>query len=170
MNDSKSSRKFLMEQSFSALFALANKAQMKADKCLSLLTSRQLMAMIAIVHLPSGQATLKNVAAKLGNSMPSTSHIIAGLAKKGYLITVANPNDGRSINYVITDKGKNAMITDGREGYAFFDRFFRDFSDAELSALWTLLRKLYRYDGIEHDGFDKDEHLKDNQQHGHPTT
>ncbi len=160
MDDNTPSRKFLMEQSFSTLFALANKAQMNADHCLSLLTSRQLMAMIAIVHLPGRQATLKNVASKLGNSMPSTSHIISGLARKGYITTVANPNDGRSINYVITDTGKNAMMTDGQEGYAFFDRFFHDFSDVELANLWTLLRKLYRYDGIDHDGFDKDEHLE----------
>lgn len=165
MQDENKHRSFLMEQTFATLFSLTNKVQMNADNSFDLLTSRQLMAMIAVIHLPDGQATLQSLANKMGSSKQSTKHIVTSLEKKGYITIETHSNDRRAINIVITKEGKDALMTDGLRGYAFFNELFHDFSDEELDALWVALRKLYRYDGKEQDGFETEvQVLSRNQQ------
>ena len=148
-------RKFLMEQSYATLFSLANKVHTNSDRCFDYLTNRQLMAMIAVLHLPDNEATLNSVAKKLGNSKQSTKHIVSSLEEKGYVTIETNANDKRAINIVITKEGEKALLADGEKGYAFFDELFHAFSNDELDILWSMLRKLYRYDGKEHDGFEE---------------
>lgn len=147
-------RIYLMEQTFATLFSLTNKLQMNGDKCLDALTARQLLAMIAILHLPGERATLKNVAAKLGTSKQSAKHIVANLQAKGCIGVGKNERDKRAVTITITDKGKEILQVDAEKGYNFFDELYRCFSNEELELLWMLLKKLYAYDGKEHDGFE----------------
>lgn len=37
---------------------------------------------------------------------------------------------------------------------------FKDFSAEELEIMWQMLKRLYRFDGEEHDGFEEDSNLK----------
>jgi len=39
---------------------------------------------------------------------------------------------------------------------SFFANLSKDFSIEEMEILWTLLKKLYRFDGEEQDGFEED--------------
>ncbi|MDP4093106.1 MAG: MarR family transcriptional regulator, partial [Bacillota bacterium] len=67
---------FLMQQTYATLFSLANKIQVKGDKYLEGLTSRQYMTMIAIAHLPENETTLNNIARKLGTTKQSVKQLI----------------------------------------------------------------------------------------------
>src|SRR6478736_6047773 len=115
---------FLMQQTYATLFSLANKIQVKGDKSLELLTSRQHMAMVAIAHLPEDETTLNNIARKLGTTKQSVKQLIT-----------------------------------------IMEELFKKFSTEELEIMWKLLKKLYSFDGEEHDGFEEEGNIKMDDDH-----
>jgi len=145
---------FLMQQTYATLFSLANKLQVKGDQHLKHLTSRQLMAMIAIGHLPEDEASLNNIARKLGTTKQSVKQLVTLLENNSYVVSTPSLRDKRAVNVVMTEVGKQVLIEDGMLGMKFFDNLFHDFSQEEMELLWSLLKKLYRYDGEEQDGFE----------------
>ncbi|HPH97596.1 MAG TPA: MarR family winged helix-turn-helix transcriptional regulator [Anaerolineaceae bacterium] len=147
---------FLKQQTYATLFSLANKIQVKGDQCLKYFTGRQMMAMIAILHLPEGKASLNNIAHKLGTTKQSVKQLITVLEKKGYVVTEPNQQDRRAVNITITSTAHQALLEDNEAGLRFFDNLFHEFSPKELETLWTLLKKLYRFDGEEQDGFEEE--------------
>ncbi|GCF94165.1 MarR family transcriptional regulator [Enterococcus florum] len=147
-------RLFLISQTYATLFSATNKVQTAGDEAIEELTSRQLMAFIAIAHLPEGQATLNRIASKLGASKQSTAQIITNLKRRGYLRTERNTADGRAVNIVITETGKAVFNRSNARGWAFLQELFQGFSNEELEVFWKLLRKLYQYDGTQQDGFE----------------
>ena len=147
---------FLMQQTYATLFAIANKIQMKGDKYLEKLTSRQNMAMIAVAHLKEDERTINNVAAKLGTTKQSAKQLIAILEAKGYLITTPSQRDKRAVNLKITEPGQQAMVECAEKGLYFFADLFREFSGEEMEKLWRMLKKLYRFDGHEQDDFEEE--------------
>lgn len=60
--DSDTRELFLMQQIYGTLFTLANKIQVKGDNYIDIITSRQLMTMMSIVHLPEEETTINNIA------------------------------------------------------------------------------------------------------------
>lgn len=74
---------FLMQQTYATLFSLANKLQVKGDQFLKHFTSRQLMAMIAIGHLPEGEASLNNIARMLGSTKQTVKQLIMLIEANG---------------------------------------------------------------------------------------
>lgn len=152
-------RTFLMQQAYSVLFSATNKLQVEGDAALSGLTSRQLMVIIAILHLPEGETTLINISKKLGTTKQSTSQLIAALEKKGIVVTRKSIKDKRSINICINESAYPLIQQCGVEGNAFFDRLFNEFTTEEIQTLWILLKKLYCFDGEQHDGFEDDIHI-----------
>jgi DNA-binding MarR family transcriptional regulator len=147
---------FLSQQNFATLFSLANKLQVKGDLYLKHFTVRQMMAMIAIIHLPEGQASLNNIARKLGTSKQSVKQLINLIEANGYVITVPSGRDKRALNVVITEPGKQALFADNELGMKFFDDLFKGLTLEEMEVLWSLLKKLYRFDGEEQDGFEEE--------------
>ncbi len=147
---------FLRQQTYATLFSLANKIQVKGDQRLEYFTGRQMMAMIAILHLPEGEASLNNIARKLGTTKQSVKQLITLIEKNGYVATVPSQRDKRAVNVVITPAAKQALLVDNEAGLLFFEDLFHEFSQAELETLWTLLKKLYRFDGEEQDGFEEE--------------
>jgi DNA-binding MarR family transcriptional regulator len=147
---------FLMQQVYSTLFSLTNKLQIKGDEYLEGLTSRQLMTMIAIIHLPVDGTTLNNIARKLGTSKQNVKQLVTNMENKGYVVTLPSEYDRRSCNVKITESGKQALLKNGEIGNGFFVDAFKDFSTEELASLWGLLKKLYRFDGEEQDGFEEE--------------
>ncbi|MDR3573418.1 MAG: MarR family transcriptional regulator [Anaerolineaceae bacterium] len=147
---------FLIEQTYATLFSLANKIQVKGDAYLKSLTSRQFMAMMAIVHLPEEQATLNHIARKIGTSKQSVKQMITIIEEKGYVITVPSPRDNRAVNVKITETGRQVLQEDGVSGLKFLTDLFQDFTIEEMEILWSLLKKLYRFDGEEQDGFEEE--------------
>lgn len=115
-----------------------------------------MMAMIAILHLPEGEASLNNIARKLGTTKQSVKQLITLIEKNGYVATVPSQRDKRAVNVVITPAAKQALLVDNEAGLLFFEDLFHEFSQAELETLWTLLKKLYRFDGEEQDGFEEE--------------
>lgn len=150
---------FLMEQTYATLFSVSNKIQVQGDRYLAKLTSRQNMAMIAIAHLKEEEATINNVARKLGATKQSTKQLITILEEKGYLVSCPSPVDKRAVNLKITETGKQAMLECMEKGIYFFTELFRGFSGEELENLWGMLKKLYCFDGEEQDGFEEESEL-----------
>jgi DNA-binding MarR family transcriptional regulator len=145
---------FLRQQTYATLFSLANKLQIQGDKYLESLTSRQFMAMIAIAHLEEDETTLNNIARKLGTTKQSVKQLITIIEKKGYIVIAPSQKDKRAVNIKITESGKQAMLDCGERGMKFFSDLFKDFTVEEMEILWGLLKKLYRFDGEEQDGFE----------------
>jgi DNA-binding MarR family transcriptional regulator len=143
-----------MQQIYATLFSLANKVQLQGDKYIGTLTSRQFMTMIAIIHLPEDQTTLNNIARKLGTTKQSVKQLITIIESKGYISTVSSQQDKRAVNVKITESGKNAMMTCAEKSVKFFTDLFKEFSTQEMDMLWSLLKKMYRFDGEEQDGFE----------------
>lgn len=151
---------FLMEQTYATLFSLTNKLQVQGDQYFKNLTSRQFMVMIAIAHLPENETTLNNIARKLGTTKQSVKQIITIIENKGFVITRPSQQDKRAVNVIITEPGKQVMLECGEIGINFFIDIFKDFTTEEMEILWSLLKKLYRFDGEEQDGFEEDVNLK----------
>ena len=151
---------FLIQQIYGTLFSLANKVQIQGDKYLENLTSRQFMAMIAIIHLPEDETTLNNIARKLGTTKQSVKQLITIIENKGYIITVPSQQDKRAVNVKITESGKQVMLECGERTINFMADLSKDFTRSEMESLWGLLKKLYRFDGEEQDGFEKEAHLE----------
>ncbi len=147
---------FLMQQVYATLFSLANKIQVQGDKYLEKLTSRQLMSMMAILHLPEDGSTLNNIARKLGTTKQNAKQLVTNLEKKDYVVTLPSPRDKRAVNVKITEAGKHITIECGEKGLIFFLDLFKDFTKDEMELLWGFLKKMYRFDGIEQDGFEEE--------------
>jgi DNA-binding MarR family transcriptional regulator len=146
---------FLVQQISGTLFSLVNKVQIQGDKCCGNLTTRQYMAMIAIIHLQEDETTLNNIARKLGTTKQSVKQLITILEGKGYVLTVPSENDKRAVNVKITEPGKKAMLECSEKSLYFMADLFNEFSTEEMEILWMLLKKLYRFDGEEQDGFEE---------------
>ncbi|WP_026883194.1 MarR family winged helix-turn-helix transcriptional regulator [Clostridium akagii] len=147
---------FLMQQTYATLFSLANKIQVKADKYLGAMTSRQIMTMVAIGHLQEDQTTLNNIARKLGTTKQSVKQVITIMERKGYVVTVPSQQDKRAVNVKITEYGKQACVEVSERSVYFFANVFKDLKTEEIETLWGLLKKLYRFDGEEQDGFEEE--------------
>ena len=76
---------FLMQQVYGTLFSLTNKLQISGDSYFEKLTSRQFMAIVAILHLPQEETTINNIARKLGTSKQNANRMISSLEKTGYV-------------------------------------------------------------------------------------
>lgn len=145
---------FLMQQAYATLFSLANKLQVKGDKYLGSFTSRQYMAMLAIAHLPEEETTINNIARKLGTTKQSTKQIIDILESKGYVSTVPSPKDKRAVNVKISEAAMPVLMDSAEKGIYLMADLFKDFEGEEIETLWNMLKRLYRFDGEDQDGFE----------------
>ncbi|MGG3837904.1 MarR family transcriptional regulator [Paenibacillus thiaminolyticus] len=146
---------YVIQQIYGTLFALANKLQTKGDAYLRDITSRQFMVMLAILHLAEGEATIINIANKLGTTKQSARQMISSLEKKGYIVAKPSQLDRRAVNISITDTGKEMMLKSGKSSVSFFADLCQHFTLEEMEQLWALLKKLYRFDGEDQDGFEE---------------
>ncbi|EIT86685.1 MarR family transcriptional regulator [Fictibacillus macauensis ZFHKF-1] len=156
---------FLMQQTYGTLFSLANKIQIKGDKYLELLTSRQYMAMVAIAHLPEEETTLNNIARKLGTTKQSAKQLVTIIENKGYIKVVPSSKDKRAMNVKITELGEKVLLVVAEKGIYFLEDLFKAFSTEELETMWELLKKLYRFDGEKQDGFEEEGRLNTQEEH-----
>jgi DNA-binding MarR family transcriptional regulator len=146
---------FLMEQLYATLFSVANKLQIRGDQYFKGLTSRQFMTMMAVLHLPENETTLSNIAKKLGTSKQNVNILVTAIAKKGYIAMAPSVRDKRAVNVKITEAGKQVMLECNEKGLGFLADVFTHFSTEEMETLWSLLKKLYCFDGEEQDGFEE---------------
>ncbi|EKQ51482.1 MULTISPECIES: MarR family transcriptional regulator [unclassified Clostridium] len=146
---------FLIQQIYATLFSLTNKLQVKGDEFCDQITSRQFMALVAIIHLPENETTINNIARKLGTTKQSVKQMINSLENKGIILTLPSQYDKRAVNVKITETGVNAMKLCAEKSMSFFGNLSKNFSIEEMEILWTLLKKLYRFDGEEQDGFEE---------------
>nr|WP_319488551.1 MarR family transcriptional regulator [uncultured Caproiciproducens sp.] len=146
---------YLMQQIYATIFALANKIQVKGDQSLQILTSRQMMTMAAIIHLPGGKATYNNIAKKLGTTRQSVKQLIALMEKKGFVVTIPSEQDKRASNVQITELGQKAILICEGRSLGLITDIFSQFTTQDMEILWELLKKLYSYDGVEQDGFEE---------------
>ena len=146
---------FLMQQAYATLFSVLNKIQIRGDEYFEDLTSRQFMTIVAILHLPEDETTINNIAKKLGTSKQNMNRLINSIEKKGYLLTEPSKRDRRAVNVKITNLGKRIMEECAEKAIYFMADLFKEFTTEEIETLWNLLKKLYRYDGEQQDGFEE---------------
>jgi DNA-binding MarR family transcriptional regulator len=150
-----SKKLFLWQQTFTTLLSVSNKLQVYGDKYISKLTVRQLMAAIAIAHLPKGEASLNGIAKKLGTTKQNIKQLINAMEKKGYVVITPSAKNKRAYNVEITKSGQLAFMESYKHGIGLLKELFKDFSVDELEALWGALKKLYSFDGEEQDGLEE---------------
>ncbi|QQO07771.1 MarR family winged helix-turn-helix transcriptional regulator [Breznakiella homolactica] len=146
---------FFTHQALAALFSVTNKLQMRGDKYLQDLTIRQMLAVPAIIHAPDGKATISHIARQLGTTKQSAKQIVDALERKNYLSVTPSELDKRAVNITITPEGARAFSLCAERTDEFLADIFHDFTTEDLKALWTMLQKLYRFDGIAQEGFDE---------------
>ena len=143
---------FLTQQILSTLFSVTNKLQLQGNKYLQDLTLRQMLAIPAIIHAPGEKATINHIARSLGTSKQSAKQIVDVMEKKKYLIVTQSKNDKRAVNITITPEGKQAFAFCSNRTDEFLADIFHDFATRDLETLWTLIKKLYQFDGVPQDG------------------
>ena len=147
---------FLMQQTYSSLFAVYNKLQRISDKRFENLSTRQFMTMLAILHLQGNEASLNNIARKLGTSKQNCKQLIDALARKGFVEINPSRTDKRAYSITVTPAGLAETQKCSEIGVLLFADIFNGLTSHDLSVLWDLLGKVYRFDGDEHQGFESD--------------
>ena len=142
---------FFSQQALFTLFSATNKLQMQGDKYLQELTIRQILAIPAIIHAPDGKATINHIARSLGTTKQNAKQIVNVMERKQYISTAPSQKDKRAVDITILPEGEEAFRLCSRRIDELLADVFQDFSTEELEMLWTLLSKLYRFDGAEQD-------------------
>lgn len=140
---------FYSHQTLAILFSVTNKLQVQGDKYLGDLTLRQMLAIPAIVHAPSGGATLNHIARQLGTTKQNARQIVDALARRNYVTVQPSESDRRAVSVTTTPGREDAFRACSQRTDEFLVDIFREFTTDELETLWTLLNKLYRFDGAE---------------------
>ena len=146
---------FLSQQVLRTLFSVTNKLQMQGDKYLQDITIRQMLAVPAIIHAPEGEATINHIARSLGTTKQSAKQIVHAMEKKKYLSVVPSKQDKRAVSITVTPEGWQAFKTCSEHTDEFLADIFHDFTMKDLESLWTLLKKLYCFDGVSQEGFEE---------------
>ncbi|AQS05926.1 MarR family transcriptional regulator [Clostridium beijerinckii] len=147
---------YIMDQTYASLVAVSNKLQTAGDSYSDDLTIKQLLALLAILHIPEGNATIIHIAGKLATTKQNATRIIKSLEKKNYIKVVPSEKDKRAVNVVLTEAGIHSLSKNSKDAKKnFMTDIFNDFSKEELKTLWQLLKKLYSYDGVPMDGFEE---------------
>jgi DNA-binding MarR family transcriptional regulator len=148
--------RYIMDQTYASLMAVSNKLQTAGDSYSGDLTSKQLLILLAILHIPEGDTTIINIAGKLGTTKQNATRIIKSLEKKKYISIVPSEKDKRAVNVVLTEAGISSLSKNARDAKKnFMTDIFKNFNKEELETLWQLLKKLYSYDGVPMDGFEE---------------
>lgn len=135
-----------MHQIYSLLHIALNRIQAQADSCLENITSRQLMLLMAIMHLKHEEATIVNIAGILGTSKQNVTRLVSSMIRSGYLASKPGEKDKRSVNISITKSGMEVMQQTTIHSNVYFLHLFQDFSREELKILRAMLEKLNKYD------------------------
>lgn len=146
---------YLIQQIFATIFTLSNKLQVTGDEAMNPLTTRQLMAMIAILHLPDEKSNHSNIAKMLGTTRQSIKQLITSLEKKGYLSCEPSSYDKRASSIKITDSGKLIVLDSTEKSTILLTKMFSKFTVEELEEFFRLLRKLYCFDKEERLNFEE---------------
>lgn len=146
---------YFMQQVYGTLFSLINKLQISGDGYLDGLTSRQFMTAVALLHLPVNEATINNIARKLGTSKQNASRMVIGMEKLGYLTVTPSETDKRAANVHLTSAGKEKVSECSEQMVLFMADVFRKLNTSDLETLWSILKKLYAFDEDEQDGFEE---------------
>jgi len=149
---------FFSHQTLAVLFSITNKLQMQGDKYLQNLTIRQMLAIPTIIHAPNGKATINYIAKQLGTTKQNAKQIVDALVKKGYLSIAPSELDKRAVNVTATSGSEEAFRLCSERTDEFVADIFHGFTTEDLETLWTLLNRLYHFDGAPQD--DSHEYLK----------
>jgi len=145
---------YFAQQTLATLFLVTNKLQMQGDKYLKDITIRQMLSIPALVHAPGGKATINHLARSMGTSKQSAKQIVDAMERKGYLSVAPSEQDRRAVNVTVTPDGQKAFGMCSERTDEFLANIFSGFTSDDLELLYTLLQKLYRFDGAEKEGFD----------------
>ena len=144
---------FYAQQTLFTLFSVTNKLQMHGDKHLKDITIRQMLAIPALFHAPDGKATINHIAKSMGTTKQNAKQIVDAMKRKGYLSVSPNEQDKRAVNVTITPAGEHAFRKCSERADEFLANIFRDFSTKDLETFYTLIQKLYSFDGAEQENF-----------------
>ncbi|HWP80160.1 MAG TPA: MarR family transcriptional regulator [Candidatus Acidoferrum sp.] len=130
--------------------------QAVGDKRFEGLSTRQFMTMLAILHLRAHEATLNNIARKLGTSKQNCRQLVDALVKKGFVEINPNRADRRAYSVTATPSGLARTQKCSEIGMLLFADIFAGLGGSELPVLWELLSRIYSFDGEVYQGFEAD--------------
>ena len=89
--------------------------------------------------LDSGDVNIKDVAGRLGLSLPAVSRALDGLVKRGYIARHESARDRRAKLVRLLPAGRDALDTIERSRVSVIEDFTVTLSDAERSQLHAVL-------------------------------
>ena len=146
----------LMQQIYATLMALAKKLDRQDNGYFRGLTARQYMVLRAVRHAQQDKTTMVDIANRLGTAKQNFTQLISILEKKGYVTRAARENNRRTVSVDVTELGLSAMLEYAGTGTSVMTDIFNDFTQKEMKTLWHLLKKLYRYDGVDYPSSEAD--------------
>lgn len=148
-------KQFYLQQIFSTIFYLSNKIQTEGDKLDDRITVRQWMTLLAILHLPEGEANYNQIAGMMGYSKQNAKKLITVLERKGFVKIGKSDTDHRAVHIQVTDSCRTFLLNYYKKGNSYVNGMFIDFEENELQTLWKLLKKLATYDGSDWIGYEE---------------
>lgn len=106
------------------------------------LTARQFLALTTIDQMPSGEATMSSVAAKLKTTKQNISKLLPKLESKGFIFRVPGNKYKKSSVIMVTELGRQKRLEYASKVTGMSTDLFKEFSEEELDTLLYLLRKL----------------------------
>ena len=145
----------LVEHIFATIFSLNNKIMTYSNALSDRITLRQFMFILSVEHIPADECTLNRIASKLETSKQNVRQIADSLLAKKLIEVMPHPTDRRAICFRTTELGMSTAIDFAVKSRGFVHRAGESMTEEELSQLFSLLTKLYEFDGKKRDGYDE---------------
>ena len=127
---------------FSTLFIAGNRLQTLFDSRIPELTLKQFM-LLSVARQTEAPLTLTQLGRLLGCSRQNVKKLAEALERKGFLTITTSPRDPRAACIRPTERAETYFRTEFPTYAAELDELFAVYSPEEVTALFTLLTKLY---------------------------
>ena len=124
---------------FSSIFVMQNRMQTAGEKIQTQISMKQWLLLTMTASCPEPR-TLTNVGALMGCSRQNVKKLAMALEKQGFVRLVLGSNN--SVNIELTEKVAEYLQEMVERHTCTLRLLFADFSEEEISALFTLYQKL----------------------------
>ncbi len=127
---------------FGELFILANRLQILGDRIDPDVTIKQWLFLAVIPQCEGRAPTMTEISGMMGSSHQNAKKMALLLEKRGFVRLCGDPDDARVTRVAVTEKCEEYFKIKEPEELAFIETLFSGFSDEQLLALHSGLRKL----------------------------
>ncbi len=133
-----------MVESFGYLFLLSRRFEYITDRELEKdgLTTKQLLALIAVERLAGNAPSISQVAEILSTTHQNVKQIAQQLEKRGFVDIQRDEKDRRRLLLRVTQKNREFFDSRAQEHLKAVQRLFNSLSSREVHDFYTIVRKL----------------------------